>query len=208
MLTKLKQRIQSALATEARLAHEAGLTPNAITVIGMVLALLSAVAYASWGYGWFFLLIAIVMLLFSGLCDALDGVVARLYGQTTELGGFLDSVLDRYADAAVYVGILIGGLWDSRYWGMYWVVLATIGSLLVSYIRARAEAAGIKMESIGLAERAERMLILIAASLVALFLQPATIMTFTMIVLTIITNFTVLQRGFYVYAKLKKKVAD
>ena len=207
MLTRLKQKIQGLLAAEARIAYEAGLTPNKITIVGFILALLSAVAYANWGYNKFFLLLATVLLLFSGFCDALDGVVARLYGQTTVFGGFLDSVLDRYADAAVYIGILIGGLWEPRYWGMYWGILAIVGSLLVSYTRARAEAAGIKMESIGFAERAERMLILIVASLVALFFQPTIVMTVALIVLAVITHFTVLQRVFYVYAKLEKKVA-
>lgn len=208
MLTRLKQKIQGMLATEARIAHKAGLTPNRITLIGVILAFLSAVAYANWRYNEFFLLLAIVLLLLSGLCDAMDGVVARLYGQTTVFGGFLDSLLDRYADAAVYVGIIVGGLWEPRYWGMYWSVLAMTGSLLVSYSRARAEAAGIKMESVGFAERAERMLILVIASLVGLFFQPATVMTVAMIVLAIITNLTVLQRGSYVYAELKKKVVS
>ncbi len=208
MLTRLKQKIQDMLATEARIAHKAGLTPNTITIIGVILAFLSAVAYANWRYNEFFLLPAIVLLLLSGLCDAMDGVVARLYGQTTVFGGFLDSLLDRYADAAVYVGIIVGGLWEPRYWGMYWTLLAMIGSLLVSYSRARAEAAGIKMESIGFAERAERMLILVIASLVGLFFQPTAVMTVAMIVLAVITNLTVLQRGSYVYAELKKKVAS
>jgi archaetidylinositol phosphate synthase len=208
MLTRLKQKIQDMLATEARIAHKAGLTPNRITMIGVILAFLSAVAYANWRYNEFFLLLAIVLLLLSGLCDAMDGVVARLYGQTTVFGGFLDSLLDRYADAAVYVGIIVGGLWEPRYWGMYWTLLAMIGSLLVSYSRARAEAAGIKMESIGFAERAERMLILVIASLVGLFFQPTTVMTVAMIVLAVITNLTVLQRGSYVYVELKKKVAS
>jgi len=208
MLTKLKQKIQTMLTTEARIAHKAGLTPNRITMIAVILAFLSAVAYANWRYNEFFLLLAIVLLLFSGLCDAMDGVVARLYGQTTVFGGFLDSLLDRYADAAVYVGIIVGGLWEPRYWGMYWTLLAMIGSLLVSYSRARAEAVGIKMESVGFAERAERMLILIVASLVALFFRPTIVMTVAMIVLAVITNLTVLQRGSYVYAELKKRVAS
>jgi archaetidylinositol phosphate synthase len=202
MLTRLKQKVQSILATEAKVAHGIGLTPNMITVIGALLAFLSAFVYAEWQRNTFLLLLATVLLLLSGFCDALDGVVARLYQEVTVFGGFLDSLLDRYADAAVYVGIGFGGL-CSLYWGL---AAAIIGSLLVSYSRARAEAAGMKMETIGLAERAERMLILATASLVSVFSQPTTVMNAAIILLAVLTNLTVVQRSLYVYSKSKKKV--
>ena len=203
MLTRLKQRVQAMLATEARALHAIGLTPNMISAIGMALALLSALAYAKWQPDTLYLLLAAALLLISGFCDALDGVVARLYQQATVFGGFLDSLLDRYADAAVYVGVIFGGLCD-----FYWGLLAIIGSLLVSYSRARAEAASIKMESIGLAERAERMIILAGASLVAFLWQPTTVMNGAIILLAVLTNLTVLQRSVYVYLKSKKKETD
>ena len=88
-------------------------------------------------------------MLISGLFDALDGAIARIYGEATKFGGFFDSVLDRYADAVVLSGIIVGGLTN-----LIWGLAALFGSLLVSYARARAEAAGVKMESVGLAERA------------------------------------------------------
>lgn len=202
MLTRLRQKIQSMLATEARIAHRSGLTPNRITILGAFLAFLSAFVYAKWQANPLLLLLATVLLLLSGFCDALDGVVARLFEEATVFGGFLDSLLDRYADAAVYVGIGFGGLCN-LYWGL---TAAIIGSLLVSYSRARAEAAGLKMESIGLAERAERVLILAVASLVAMFWQPTMVMNAAIILLAVLTNLTVLQRSLYVYGKLKKKV--
>ena len=202
MLTRLKQKIQSMLANEAKIAHRSGLTPNRITVIGALLAFLSAFIYAEWRANHLLLLLATVLLLLSGFCDALDGVVARLYQEATVFGGFLDSMLDRYADSVVYVGIGFGGLCN-LYWGL---AAAIIGTLLVSYSRARAEATGIRMESIGLAERAERMLILAVASLVCIFWQPTTVMNVTIILLAVLTNLTVLQRSLYVYSKSKKKV--
>jgi archaetidylinositol phosphate synthase len=76
--------------------------------------------------------------------------------------------------------------------------------LLVSYSRARAEAAGLKMESIGLAERAERIIILTAATLVAVFWQPATVMNWSIIIIALLATFTVIQRAYYVYTELKK----
>jgi archaetidylinositol phosphate synthase len=199
MLTRLKERVQKALTTEARAAHGIGLTPNMITVAGAFLAFLSAISYSLWEINILYLLVATLLLLLSGFCDALDGVVARLYQETTSFGGFLDSLLDRYADAVVYVGIIISGLSDPLSGST-----AIIGSLLVSYSRARAEAAGLKMESVGLAERAERLLILAAASLVAMFWQPRTVMTAGVILIAILSNLTVLQRSYYVHKKLKE----
>lgn len=200
MLTRLKQKVQQLLATEARVAHSIGLTPNRISGLGIVLALLAALAYARWQDGSFYLPMAIILLLASGFCDVLDGVLARLYQQTTAFGGFLDSVLDRYADAAVYVGIIIGGLCDQPLWGL----VALVGSLLVSYSRARAEAANVKMESVGIAERAERMIVLVVASLIAIYWQPTAVIDAAIIVLAILSNLTVVQRGFYAYKKLRE----
>ena len=128
----------------------------------------------------------------------LDGALARLHQKATSFGGFLDSLLDRYADSAVYAGIIVGGMCTIQ-----WGLLALIGSLLVSYARARAEAASIKMESIGLAERAERLLIIAAASIAEIFLKNA--LETGIIVLAVLTNLTVLQRSLYVYKTLKKR---
>jgi archaetidylinositol phosphate synthase len=201
MLTKLKEKVQAALASEGRAAHMMGLTPNMISAVGVALAFLAGLAYAEWQVHTLYLLVATVLLLSSGFCDALDGVLARLYHEATAFGGFLDSLLDRYADAVVYAGIIMGGLCDTS-----WGLAAMAGSLLVSYSRARAEAAGIKIESIGIAERAERIIILAVASVAAFLWQPepAKAMNIGIILLAVLSNLTVLQRGLYVRKRLKK----
>ena len=199
MLTKLKKRIQQMLTSEAKVAHTIGLTPNKISIIGFILAFASAATYAltpnqpPW-----LLILAAIFLLASGFCDTLDGVVARTFQQSTVFGGFFDSILDRYADAAIYAGIIISGLCNP-----IWGLAALAGSVLVSYTRARAEAAGIKMESVGFAERAERILILAASSIIAFFYLPA--LNYGIILLAVLSNFTVIQRGLHVYNQLKKK---
>jgi archaetidylinositol phosphate synthase len=198
LLTKLKQKVQQVLTFEAKAAHKLGLTPNMITAIGLALAFLSAFAYAEWQFHPIVPWLAFILLLLSGFCDALDGIVARIYGESTVFGGFLDSLLDRYADSAVFVGIIIAGL--CYYWAG---LLAIIGSLLVSYSRARAEAAGFKMESVGLAERAERMLILLLTTLIAIYWLPA--LNIGVIIIAALANVTVVQRAAYVYVKTKKK---
>ncbi len=200
MLTKLKQKVQQMLTAEARAAHKIGLTPNRISTLGIILALGAALAYAEWQNIAFSLPIAIILLLLSGFCDALDGIVARLYQQATPFGSFLDSLLDRYADAAVYVGVIIGGLCS-----LLWGLIALTGSLLVSYSRAKAEAVNVKMESVGIAERAERIIILAVASAVAIFWQTATVMNLAIVLLAVLSNLTVLQRSLYAYSRLKKK---
>ena len=168
MLTRIKKKVQAMLASEARAAYKLGLTPNMVSFIGLILALLSAVVYAIAQNGYFWILLAVILLLVSGFCDALDGIIARLHQKTSIFGEFLDSLLDRYADATVYGGVIIGGLCDP-----IWGLAALVGSMLVSYSRAKAEKAEIPMESVGLAERAERILILSAASIAAIFWFPA-----------------------------------
>jgi archaetidylinositol phosphate synthase len=202
MLTRLKQKVQGMLTQEARIAHTIGLTPNKITIIGAIFAFLSAITYAEWRGQPLYLLAAAILLLFSGFSDALDGIVARLYQQSTVFGGFLDSLLDRYADAVVYIGLILA---RPRLCDTFWGLTALTGSVLVSYSRARAEAVGTKMESVGFAERAERILILILVSLIAVFWQPQTIINIGIIVLAIISNLTVIQRSLYAYRQMKKK---
>jgi CDP-diacylglycerol--glycerol-3-phosphate 3-phosphatidyltransferase len=141
-----------------RLAR-AGVTPNAITVFGTVGAVASAVIF--FPRGWFFagtlLIWAFVML------DIVDGAVARAGGRGSAFGGVLDSSCDRIADAAVFATI---GWYYARH-GQKWMLLAALLCLilgsLTSYIRARAEAAGLTA-TVGIAERAERLIIVLVGT--------------------------------------------
>jgi len=186
------------MTAEAKLAHSMGLTPNQVSAIGIALAILSALAYWKWQFHLLLLAAAPLLLLASGFCDALDGALARLYGEATAFGGFLDSLLDRYADAIVFCGIILGGLCDP-----FWGLVALIGSLLVSYARARAEAAGVKMETVGIAERAERLVILATASFLSIAWLKA--LSWSVILLALITNLTVLQRVIYFRTASQRK---
>jgi archaetidylinositol phosphate synthase len=198
LLTKLKQRVQFWLTAEAKLAHSIGLTPNIVSAIGIAFAVLSALAYWKWHFHTLLPILAPLLLLASGFCDALDGAIARLYGEATTFGGFLDSLLDRYADAIIFCGIILGGLCDP-----FWGLAALMGSLLVSYARARAEAAGVKMETIGIAERAERLVILAVASFISIAWLEA--LSWSVVILAILTNLTVLQRVIYFHKASKQK---
>jgi archaetidylinositol phosphate synthase len=187
------------LASEAKIAHRLGLTPNIVSIIGFVLSLIAGVTYAvTTTQQPLFLLLGVILLFLSGFCDALDGIIARIYQQASPFGGFLDSMLDRYADAFIISGIIISGLCN-----LAAGLIALVGSLMVSYSRARAEAMGIKMESIGLVERPERIIIIAAVSLIAIYWIPA--LNIGIIILAVLTNFTVIQRVTHVYRTLKKE---
>ena len=125
MLTKLKAKIQQLLSFEARIAHRIGLTPNALSILGIVFALLSAIVYWLSSSNRLLLVLAAFLLLLSGFCDALDGVIARLFEKITVFGGFLDSLLDRYADVMILGGIIFGGFCDCVF--LVWVVFVCEG---------------------------------------------------------------------------------
>lgn len=192
------------MSYQAQLAYQIGLTPNLVSALGILTAIASAFLYWSSQFYSLNLIAASLFLLISGFFDALDGVIARLYGTVTVFGGFLDSMLDRYADALVLAGIILG-FFITDPLGLFWGLLALIGSLLVSYSRARAEAAGVKMETIGLAERAERIIILVIASLVTLIWSDA--LWWSLVLLAVLTNLTVLQRAVYFRKASRKKEA-
>ena len=206
MLTRLKERIQQLIIGQARFAHNIGLTPNQISLLGMLAAYFSAYLYWSSQSNDATLVGAAGLLLISGFLDALDGVVARAYGKVTLFGGFLDSLLDRYADSLVLTGIILGWLAEGSPLWLLAGLFAVLGSLLVSYSRARAEAAGVKMETVGLAERAERIIIIVFASFLTLFWRDA--LRWGIVLLAVLTNLTVIQRIIYFKKASRKKEAS
>ncbi|GBE58110.1 CDP-diacylglycerol--inositol 3-phosphatidyltransferase [bacterium BMS3Abin01] len=165
-----------------------GITPNQLTVLGLLLAI--AVAFLVW-YGYFF--IAAVVFAVGGLMDMLDGAVARLSEKVTPLGAFIDSTFDRLGEGIVLTSI---ALFYARE-GDLWVVGATfatlIGSFLVSYTRARAEALGRECK-VGLMTRAERLVLLG----IGLALQRFGVLAVVMYILSVLTAVTVLQRILHV----------
>jgi CDP-diacylglycerol--glycerol-3-phosphate 3-phosphatidyltransferase len=165
----------------------AGLTPNMVTTIGVLLSLIVAAVIASGN-----LIVGGVLFLVASGFDMLDGAVARAAGTVTKFGGFLDSTLDRYSETIVLFGVLYYLLdTDNGMAGPLLVFAATTGSLLISYARARAEAAGFHA-SVGLLARPERVVIL-ALGLLFSQLLPA------LWVLAIGTHLTVFARIYHVW---------
>jgi len=153
--TRFADRVRGRLGPLGTVVARSHLSPNMLTVIGLLLNVGVAAVIASGN-----LVLGGVLVLVAGGFDALDGAVARATGQTSIFGGFLDSTTDRYSEAVVFAGLLIY-LTETEA-GTVPIVLtyATIvGSLMISYSRAKAEQIGIKGD-VGFAQRLERVLIL------------------------------------------------
>lgn len=158
MLNNLRDSLKPTLEKIGAKFGSTGLSPNFWTGVGLVFAFASAVSYGLNAYisPWFSAaIIGGVLLLVSGFFDIVDGQVARYTKKISKKGGFLDSVFDKIAEVAIFAGLLVGGFAEP-----IWVLLAITLSLLVSYARSRAESLGIKLQGIGIGERAERLLVI------------------------------------------------
>ena len=163
--------------------------PNFFTLMGFLATLAASVFII--GDHW---IVAGLMIILSGLFDLLDGALARNLGKVTPFGGFLDSVLDRYSDLFLLLAFLIYYLQRGDAAFVILASFASMGTVLISYTRAKAEAARISC-NIGLLERAERIILLSAGVLFGCIVP-------VFWVLALLTHFTVLQRIYYVWKKL------
>ncbi len=161
------------------------IAPNIITILSLIIAVFAFLAYKN-GIFW----LGGIILFFSSIFDTFDGEIARQTNRVTKFGGFLDSTLDRVNEFLVYLGLFVYYYHRVDY-VLYWILLAQFGSLMVSYTRARGEGIGISPQ-VGLFERFVRLLLLIIGS----FLGPK-IMIYILIIITIGTFITALQRIIY-----------
>jgi len=187
-----KERVRSLLAPLTRWLAATGISPNALTIIGFVLVLAVAVVLAL-GYRQ---LGGILFLLAAGF-DLLDGAVAQLTNRKTTFGAFLDSNLDRYAEIAIYLALLIPYSLQGAALEVILCYLAMAGSLMVSYARARAEGLGLACE-VGLLARPERVIIL-GLGLILDQTLPA------LVLLAFFTNLTAVQRILHVWRLTRGK---
>ena len=195
--SNLKKQFEKAVAATVKPLTRLGVTPNQVTALGLAVALVSAWLYADWGGDRMRLVYGALTILLSGLLDAIDGVLARGTGKASRLGGFLDSVADRYSDALVLMGVTVGGLCSVPAG-----LLALTGSLMVSYTRSRAEAEGVQMAGVGFFERAERMIFLAGCSLASYWWLQA--LDYGVTALAALAHFTVAQRMLHFKKRVDK----
>ena len=186
-MRELKRRSRLIAVGPALAFGRLGFTPNALTILGSLLQASVGLLVAQ---GWF-LAAGLCLWLFS-LTDTLDGALARATGRVTVFGAFLDSVCDRYAEAAIFFGILWWYQSTASPLGVGLAYLAIIGSLMVSYARARAEGVGLEAADVGWFQRPERI-VLLGVGLLAAPFAPAALLV-VLALLAVLTTITVLQR--------------
>ena len=180
MLNNLRATLAPALEKIGKRFAATGLSANFWTFVVLGFALLSAVVYGLGVESG--LIIGGVLLLVSGFFDMIDGQVARVTGKTSKKGSYLDSMFDKIAETAIFLGILVGG-----YAEPYLVLLAITLSLLVSYARAKSDALNIKLQGVGIGERAERLLVIAIIGIIG-YMEPA------VLIVVVIAGITLIQR--------------
>ena len=168
----------------ARLLLRARVRPNHLTVLGLGVSIAAAYVFSEGR-----LRPGAALLAVAGLFDFFDGAVARLAGSESDYGAFLDSVVDRYSDLAVLLGILVFYEKSGDTPGSVLTMATLAGTVMVSYTKARAQSIAVRCE-IGVMERPERLIALIAGATFYL-------LTPVMAVLAVLTNVTALQRILY-----------
>jgi len=191
MLNNLRGILQPILEKIGKAFASTGLSPNFWTLIGLVFALVSALVYGlDLEFG---LIIGGILLLVSGFFDMVDGQVARITGKTSKKGSYLDSMFDKIAEVAIFLGLLVGG-----YAEPYLVMLAITLSLLVSYARAKSDVLNIKLQGVGIGERAERLLVIAIIGIIG-YMEPA------VIIVVVIAGITLVQRMIVTAKNIKEK---
>lgn len=173
------------------------INPNLLSFFGLISGIL-----VGFFYGFNRPLLALLFLILCGMLDILDGKVATNGNQKTLFGAIFDSSLDRYSEFAIYLGL---GYHFRHHWILWGLAFAFLGSTMVSYTRARAESLGIDCRT-GVMQRAERIVLLILATLIGLFTHLFDlVMIIAIIILAVVSNFTAVQRIAYVYFYERKK---
>jgi CDP-diacylglycerol---glycerol-3-phosphate 3-phosphatidyltransferase len=166
--------------------------PNVLTFLGLVINIIAAVLFARGSFRW-----AGVVVIGAGLFDMVDGRVARATDKVTQFGGFFDSVLDRYSDLALFMGLLVYYASINRFFYIVLTAIVMTGSVLVSYVRARAECTIPKCK-VGFLERPERVVLIIIG---ALFNRMAPVLW----VIAVLSNLTVIHRMIYTWRKTEQR---
>jgi CDP-diacylglycerol---glycerol-3-phosphate 3-phosphatidyltransferase len=190
----LRKTFKHVLDPAGAFLNRIGLMPNTVTVLGLVGNFVGAYFLAVGN-----LTVGGLIILLMGPIDALDGTMARLRGEPTELGAFVDSVTDRYSELVILGGLLIHFSLTGQQLAVILTYLAAAGSVLVSYIRARAQSVGYDTK-IGVLSRVERFLVLVPC---LIFNVPI----IALWVMAVLTNFTALQRIWHVRKQYYERIS-
>jgi len=200
-LYKKRQRFGGVSLAIGSIFSRAGLSPNQWTILTIVPTLLSLHYLMRSEF-----LLAALFLIIAGFLDMVDGAVARVMGKVTKLGAYLDTMMDRYVEALIILGLLFVALPDFYFPSSVWLFLYFMGSLFTTYAKAAAKEKELVDEELkgGILERAERLLILFAGIVLAHF--NVMYLTYIIVALAVLTNISALQR-MYGATKMYRKSA-
>ncbi len=190
MLGKLREKSQNAIAPLGKTLAKFGFSPNSMTITSLFAAIASAYAYTLK-----MPIVAALLIILTGVIDMFDGAIARTTGRVTKFGATLDHVIDRYAEFFMIFGITYAGYttWVSGLFTLF-------GMLMASFTRAKAESVGgLKACTVGIAERQEKLLIIIGGSFL-LFVYSQSL-NYAIIIVGILSHITVLQRLHYTWVQ-------
>ncbi len=205
---KIKRQFLRMTAPVCRVIANMGISPNAVSFFGLILSMVAGFLY---GGGFFFL--GGLVLIVAGICDVLDGQMARQTGKHSLFGAFFDSAIDRFSELFIFMGFAWyfsrnpggepGAIPGS--WVVLIIMLALSGSFMVSYTRARAEGLGVDCK-VGWMQRPERIIFLVLGSLLTgIFAKGQLVMIGTLLLIAVLSNYTAIQRVLYVRSQLAKK---
>ncbi len=193
----VRSAIRGAVEPVARLLLRIGISPDAVTIGGTIAT--ATVALVCLPQGWF--LAAVVLLVVLAMSDLLDGTMARISGTSGPWGNFLDATMDRLADGAIFGGLVLYGAFHGQPWLAAAAAAALVTGQVTSYAKARAEAVG-ATANVGIAERAERLIIAGVAVLLAGFGVPY-VLPIVLWALGVLGLITIGQRIWTVRAQLR-----
>jgi CDP-diacylglycerol--glycerol-3-phosphate 3-phosphatidyltransferase len=171
--------------------------PNHFTVLGLFISFIGAIFYANHDYR-----LGGVFILLGGICDIIDGKVARRTNRTSSFGALFDSSLDRYAEMFMFLGVAIYFVQIHHDLTSVMVVIALGGSMMVSYVRARAEGLGYECK-MGIMQRPERIVYIGISSLIHTYALELVVW-----MIAILANFTAIQRISYVWKLNKSELGN
>ena len=192
---RLKNGYLSALEPIVELSTKLNVHPNTYTTVGFLVSCIAAYFVATGA-----LRIGAFLILISGLFDSIDGKLARHTGKVTKFGALYDSTLDRYSEVVFFFGMAYYFVKSGSYLTTVAIAVALGGSMMVSYVRARAEGLGFEC-NIGLLQRAERLLLLGIGGLIHSYLLVASIW-----IIAVLSNVTAIQRIVHIWREDNEEI--
>jgi CDP-diacylglycerol--glycerol-3-phosphate 3-phosphatidyltransferase len=186
----LKNSFLSSLDPIVLLATRLNVHPNTFTTVSFLIGCAATYFIAIES-----LRIAACLILLSGMCDAIDGKLARHSGKVTKFGALYDSTLDRYSEVIIFFGLAFYFIKNGWYLTSVAVAIGLGGSMMVSYVRARAEGLGFDCK-VGILQRAERLLLLGIGGLIHLYTLVVAVW-----IIAVLSNVTAIQRIVHVWKK-------